>query len=414
MTRSYGKFRQRCATAAVVLVLVSTPVMIRAEDDPDPNQALKNEQARIETQVAITKARGDLARTRIQALGLPSFDGTTTVDANGGAIEATLLSTHAVDAAAATIVEQLDNQLGRERKILLLAPTENFDFGLVSATIAQMDAARNLLERALAPPSDTGAAPIIAAITAAAGLLRSDSTLTGLEVAGISDRLLTIAVASRLGGRAILPTALSATIPACPEGQPAPPPGSAARPCLTVEFRGVDWRQMNIAQQFNFLAELRGSAAQARANIPADTEDEALKAQGAALDAAIARYDSLYSAITTADEHGQVPIAQAVRLQLLLADDPAVVRVYLDRAGGSMLKQTNLLTWLGADPLRISGALVASYVITDPLRGSVDRGGMLACRTALTSVRSVQHWDWRPTRADRGPRSTCDLYAGRP
>jgi len=403
--------RYLCSAALVALGLTAAPAASLAQDD-DPNAAITAETARITAETARITARSARDQARVSALGLPSTAGTTEVGENGGAMEATLLSTYAVDSAAARIVEQLQ-PLG-QRKIILMSPTETIDFGLVGSTVAQMDSIHNQLQRARTAPSASAAPLPIAALTAAVGLIRSDSSLSGIDLPGISDRMLTIAVASRLGGRAIFPSALTATLPACvPEAErdPASPP-PAAGSCIDLETDGVQWRDMNLAQKFNSLAELRATAARIRAGIPDDTEDEAKKRQAAALDAAITRYDAFNAAATAPNEQGQVPIAQAVRLEMLLADNPAMVRIYLDRAGGSLLKQTNLLTWLGVDPLRISGALVASYVVTDPRDGSIDRAGVLACRTALTSVRSVQQWNWRSSDAD--PRSACTLYAGTP
>ncbi len=55
----------------------------------------------------------------------------------------------------------------------------------------------------------------------------------------------------------------------------------------------------------------------------------------------------------------------------------------------------NLATTFGADPLKVSGGVVASYLLIDSSTGAATSGGVLTCNTTLASIRSVQERKWR-------------------
>jgi hypothetical protein len=190
--------------------------------------------------------------------------------------------------------------------------------------------------------------------------------------------VLTTAVASRLGTRAILPAA-------------------AIGPQLAEDIpEHEDWEQKRLIHMFNRLAEYRDLAEQAKKSIPADPKKQkpADKKRLAAIDAAIARYDGFFTKVTTADDKGAVPLAQAARLDTMLDDDVSVLRVHVDKAGGSLINSKNIATTFGADPLRVSGGLLVRYTITNPRNGALLAGDVLTCGTALTRVRRVQEWHW--------------------
>lgn len=411
MIRSSAKSGKLWLTAAVASILVTIPAMTRAADDPDPNQALKDQKARLDAEAAVVASRAALNQARIAALGLPSFDGSRTANTGAGAIEASMLSTTAVRSAAQIISGRLvpdpapaDAYTGN---YILLAGNEALDFAQVGALLVQMEAIKSLFDRLPDQPPPrrarpghqaqtagaqhvpTGFAPglIVGAISAAAGLLRSNVEISALDTDAVSEDMLVSAIATRLGGRAVLPSALI--------GSPEPCPRSGQRPAGCIETNPVNWDRDNLIQRFNRLIGLRADTKRARDAIPAQNQTPGEKAYIAAADAAIGRFDTLFTAVTTADEHGVVPIAQAGRLDLLRRSAARVVRVFLAEHSGSLVKTTNLLTTLGADPLRVSGALVARYIVTDPVSGTAYGGGILTCQTALTSLSRIQRWNWQ-------------------
>lgn len=412
MIRSKGRFQQACSTVAAALLLVSIPVMTRAEGDPDPNQALKDEKARLDARAEVVKARADLARARIEALGLPSFEGTRTVNAGAGAIEASMLSTTAVRRASQIIAGRLvpapRAQQDYTGNYILLAGDEELDFARAGAMLTQMDAIKTLFDQIPRPPAPrrqrpTGPATVVAtnvemafsptlalgAISAAAGLLRSNVELSALETDAISDHMLVSAIASQLGDRAILPSALIGVLEPCPEDAP------QSATCLgPAPLNPDDWARRNLIHRFNRLVERRDETKRIRDGIPAQNQTPEEARYVAAADRAIARFDTFFTDSTTPDDDGIVPIAQAGRLDLLRRAAGRIVRVYVAEHSGSLVKTTNLLTTLGADPLRVSGALVARYQVTDPNTGTQRGGGILTCQTALATLSRVQRWDW--------------------
>jgi hypothetical protein len=94
--------------------------------------------------------------------------------------------------------------------------------------------------------------------------------------------------------------------------------------------------------------------------------------------------------VTTPNDQGVVPLLSAARLADLRENDYPILRVHVDKAGGSLVNTKNIATTFGVDPLKVSGAVVASYIMTDPKTGFVTTAGILSCSTTLTSIRKVQ------------------------
>ena len=391
-----------CSAVAVFLTLAATPGVSRAEEDANAavtaeTDRLKAQTERINAEAARINAQAARTQARIDALGLPSFEGTAEAGERAGGIEAAMLSTAAVQEAAAQLAPRL-----RDGTYVLLAGDEALDFGAVGAILTQMDAIKSMFDRApdasgrpRAPVAGDPTA-IIGAITAAAGLLRSDVELTALPTESVSHEMLVTALAARLGERAVLPSAMIGVVQPCmpmipnPGANPTPaPPGSCLPPSTG------NWEEMYLLHRFNRLVERRQEAAAARSEIPAATRNPALQRRAAALDAAIARFDAFYTSVTSPDDNGAVPLAVAARLDMLRRSSPRIARIHVAQSGGSLVNRRNLATTLAlADPLRVSGALIVRYVVTDPVRGTPYDAGILTCQTTLTSLRRIQNWSW--------------------
>lgn len=363
----------------------------QAKPDPHPDITAKTKRAaarakqyaeeekEFEAKVARDKARLD-------ALGLPSFEGKTTLKEGAGALEGVMLSSYAVGDAATKIATGLNGTY------LVVAGAEAIDFAPAAALKSEMEALKVALQLAIHTGGQTLAAEgkaasdddeerndptmLFAAISAAAGLLRSDVEVSALEASAISDRMLATAVAAKLGSKAILPGAAVASSPAEAANSP-------------------------LIRHFQDLANLRLQAESVRAEL--DPEKKAHKRAVAALDAQTKRYDDFYTRVTTPDDKAVIPIANAVRLEQLLGTDRKVLRVYVDKAGGSMLNIKNIATTFGADPVRASGGLLASYTVTNPMDGRVEAAGLLTCRTALANLREVQNGMWRTRKSNKVP-----------
>lgn len=356
----------------LALAVLLAPAAADAQADP----ATVSETERIKAETDLEKAKAELSRAeadRIKALGLPSFEGKTELGANAGAMEATLLSGQALGAAA-QYIGGADALKGK--KVIVLTLSESLDLGQASAIDLEMKMISRLFDNAGVDPVDLallgGGAGTIAAISAVAGLLRSDSTLSGIEVSAIDDRMLAWAVAGKLGGNAILPAAAIGGAP-----------GDKAKALFNA---------------FASLVERRSQAETLRTALAAKKDPApAEKIQLAALNAAASRHDAFAARVTTPAANGAIALISAGRVADILAPDTPVLRVHVDRAGGSLVNTRNIATTFGVDPLKISGGLIASYLITDPSSGTVAASDTIACHTTLTSIRRVQERrvDWR-------------------
>jgi len=340
---------------------------------PDPNAAIKAETDRLNAQAALEKARGE----RIKAIGLPSFEGKTTLSAGAGAIEGLILATDALFDAATLIAEAACSARrpdgGTHRgPFIVLAGDEAIDFGLAASIRVEIDAFKALFQR-LAPAETLVLEAValgtsIAAIGAIAGMLRTDTEITGIDFAQLSHRPLATATAGRLGPRAILP-------------------GAAIGRLLGNR----------LADDLMHLAEERDRVAAAKPDDPKVAPT-------------LLRFDTFFTRVLTPDAAGWVPIARAGLLEQLLDEDPLVLRVFVEKAGGSLVVRKNIKTFIGADPLRVSAGLVASYTVTEPSTGRVLAAGVLNCRTGEAKLGEIQSRD-PPSRAPISASSRDDRHA---
>ncbi len=285
---------------------------------------------RLKAEAAKIDAQADLERTRITSLGVPSYAGTTKLNANAGDMEAMLLTAPVVRLAGSVIagkVPAADN-------VLLLTRDDAFDFGLVGSVTAEIDGLTRQFEALGFKPAGPTRGPAIklipgavAIISAIAGMARSETEVTAATVP-VSDSMLLTAVAGTLRTRARLPAAAIGTVDVADDGSNSP---------------------------------------------------------------LLARLGNLvFSRVTTADAQGAVPIARAARLELLMTQVGGVLRVHVEKSGGSLTNTKNIATFFGADPIRVSGGLVASYILTRPADGAVIDAGIDQCRTTMARLRSVQ------------------------
>ncbi|MES2442621.1 MAG: hypothetical protein V4574_07300 [Pseudomonadota bacterium] len=338
-------------------------------------------------QAALNKQEVD----NIKALGLPAFENKTAIASGGGEIETTIMGMHALGGAVTTIYDSLDPN----RTYLVLAGDETVNLSLAASIQAQMGALNNAFKEAeteyqKAKKAATangrrggatveflsvGVAPVIALVSAFAGLLGSDSSVSSVALGAISNRMLASALAARLKERGYL-----STTPVAIE--------------LTLKEGPSAWADKSFLERFNTLAKLNGDARLHRAEL-GDKPEGTAKAAAVALDQVIALYAAFHASVTTPNDTGAVPLVTAARLAALLATNPLVLRVAIDSARGGIITTKNLWTTFGADPVRISGGLAVSYLVTDPKTGATVGGNSMSCTTALTSLRRVQAGTWR-------------------
>ncbi len=371
----------RTLLLAGVAALASTSSY--AEDD-DPNAAttaetarLNAEAARINAEAALNTAKAAKDKAAIEALGLPKIENKTTLENDGGAIETSMLASYAVSKAAEELAGKVkaktENCGDKSQKIIVLAGNATLDLNGGRAIRARMDylatAFTNVM-KATEPkqgnrgPASMSATLITAAISAASSLFANDVKVSGIDLTEIDDAMLANAVAGHLAGCAYLPSAA---------------PGIA------------DLDNSELAKSLANLTAQRQIANLRMTKLAQSDKDGA-----AALKAVIDDFDAFNKLISTANEAGQTPFISAILAEQLVENDPWLLRVAVNKAGGTITNTKNIATTLfAADPVRVSGGLVASYVLVDASDGSVQAAGSVSCQTARVRLGQVQNGDWR-------------------
>ena len=259
---------------------------------------------------------------------------------------------------------------GGGRPLILLGQSEVLDFGVVGSMTAEIESLTDQLTPLLPkPPVGRLMPPVagfIAGISAVAGLFRSETVVSPADFTQIDDAMLVRAIAKNMKDVAIIPSAAIAS-----------PPHVAGRDDLLGKLKKATELSFRIRQERDALAAI-------------DKPNAAQTARLSDMEAVLKRFDAFYTRVTTADANGAVPIAAAARLESIQGQAGNVLRVHVDRGGGTLTNSKNIATIFGDDPVRISGALVASYTVTDPQNGSILGGGVINCRTAVARLRNVQ------------------------
>jgi len=344
----------------------TTGSALRAQDTADTNKSDTAKRTDTLTELAaLEKARADLIAAKLAPLTAVAGDGKVTLGDNAGSTEAWLLAGDAVGVAASKIAKQFPTG-----NFIVLAGDETFSFKPLAAfVIEETSTSQQLSDAVAAGPKSCGGAgttikvlPLIPLIGSLASALRTDTEVRSVAV-DAKDRLLANTLAGKLTGRAYLPSALTAP--------------SA--------------KDSDVLKQLAALDTTQDRAAAAKACIAAikkPSEDE--KASGARIDAALTRSKAFETALGTSDASGAPPLANILALEKLKQNEVSVIRVYIDRAGGSLITRRNLWTALGAPAIGVSGGLVASYQSANPESGLAGSSGAVRCVTRLTGMRSVQ------------------------
>lgn len=290
---------------------------------------------------------------------------TDTIAGEGGQMEAAILSASAIQKAGTEIAEAIDL---KSPIIVGLNDTLSIDDYL--AFEAELYGVQTLLNAVPGgpPPRVPGvtegggaAAPVLAAlIPFFSSLLRSETEISDMAGSLTDDRILALAVGQALQGhgKPTIPSAMIVT-----KIDPSNP----------------------IIQELKALQDLRNEVA---ARPKSDARDAALK-----------RYEDFIAAITKSDDEGHVKLASILKAQKLAAalqaPNARVLRVHIEKAGGTVLKRKNLAVTLGASGIGITGGLIATYSETTPDSGVMDKSGVVVCQTALKSMKQVHSWDGR-------------------
>lgn len=350
-------FRQSRLCAALLLLSTSIPA---------PAVAQLDEAVEIDRQTALIVAKTNLeaaqnarVAAQVEALGLSSgATGATEIKEKGGEFEAWLLSAKSIEAAADQIVEGMGKERSN-RTTVLLAGTEPFDLALARTVKARLQTLEKRLRDDLTvagclgpqPPFVAAGVPVIPLIGALVGALKTDTQIYGAE--GPSDARMLVNAMTRRAGNWLVPADVS-LIP----------------------------DQSDIGGLWETVTNLRATA------VTCKGQPKIKKAQAALLTAAVALVDQA-EADLVATGTGTSPLIQAIRLDAVAKQNPLVMRLFVEKGGGSILLRKNLWTALGAPAVGITGGSVVSWRLVDPASGKSEAGGLLLCRTKLTNMRAV-------------------------
>jgi len=364
----------RLGAAAAALPIMLAPIA-QAQDNPTPGptpqqaetQRVNDLAALVEAQTTLIERQNALFKAQMDALGLPKTEGKTTLGADAGKIESWMLASGTLTEAARVI-----NSRVTANTVVLLDSDDVLDLSKSLVLQREMRALRSALASVTPPHCGNQAlgalaVPPLAAIGAILSLLRTDTEIIGLAIEGAEGALLN-AIAGTKAAKYVIPSEI-----------------------VRTSENGTT------ATQLGDLLEARQDIPACRVQIEAGAKTKAQKeaaaAQIAKLDAVAKQIDAYVTAIVTRSD-GKPSNLEIAMLGDTITDEHAefsVLRVKLDKAGGTLLKRANLFTALGAPAVGITGGAVISWHLTNPATGMVDAGGVLVCRTKLTNLNDIHN-----------------------
>lgn len=307
---------------------------------------------------------GDTVETGLlAALGIEAASGDTTLGEKGGEIEGFLLASRTMNEAARAIIGQLGAYQGKPILLLTREEAVNLDLNLGAAlsrrigllrakaesatTLCSLDKQDKLFNEKLFKGLQPAPADF-------AGVLRTDKTITGFDIA--------------LGERALIDAigAANAKGPKLDLRIPSDLIAAAGKSSL-IE----DWNMLK-----DSVHALRPCADR--------------KVESAAT--VVKNFDALSAEATTPGEKGAPsPLERAAALGDLAGADIKLLRVSVDKVGGTAVTRSNIFVRLGfGEAVRISGGLVANFRVVDPATGGLEQSGRVNCAIAQTDFKSVR------------------------
>ena len=183
-------------------------------------------------------------------------------------------------------------------------------------------------------------------------------------------------------------------IPQTPEPEAEPPPPSPPAPGSCLPDPPPRWEDMYLIHRFNDLVRRRELAGTMRRGIPSENQ-RPRRSFWRRRSTGSQPVDTFYTGVT-GRRRGSVTIARDGARPGCRAGRRPQGHCH---GCGSLVKIPSVTPRRRS--LRVSGALIVRYSITDPARGTIDRAGILTCQTTLTSIRQVQDWTWTNQRGER-------------
>jgi hypothetical protein len=375
--------RKSAHTPAAILtaaaLLAGQPVLANEDgsDDDTPTAAeiRAEELARIQHQNAILMQQAAI----LKSLGVPETKGETTLGEKAGELEGSIIAAQAVRASARELFKLIDKQT-EDRPVLVQtsqSPPFLGGYTILSAKAGQLTEQADALLGQVCSDRVSDASGLfgtasftpLAAISTALSLLKTDTDVTGFSIDNLDDSL-AAAIAGQLSHARVLggPVLLTPTNPA---------------------VKVID---QVLAKKEDLRALLAGDGCTAP---PTDAQKQAANSLVGAIDDLVSKAlarpsDGGLSLLETAASTADLEIGASE------ADvNPLVLRIVIDKAGGSVFKRSNLWTALGAEAIAMTGGLTAHYWLNDPTNGKVEAAGIVFCRTQKANFDRVHHSDIR-------------------
>ena len=362
----------------ISILLAATSIPAMAEEPVDPAIAAAElrkkiadaeaaeadaEKAKYEKQQAAAEAKfGFLPKS-------PATEGKVTLHEGSGKLESTLLMAAALQKAAERIAAQFKTENG----LLLVEGDGGLDNGQYIAFQLEALGIEDAMTTALGQPipetacaqsrqiqafdGGVGAGALVSALS---GMLRTDIEIRNINETVTSAQLVRALLARAPAGRFILPQQRPAT------------QVSTANPVAKTLCR------MRLAR----------TAVEERLSQFSEKPTGPEMRKKAQMTLAAGRYDEWMTRLTKSDT-GVPPLAAIYMQSLLFEQGTKVLRVWVDKSGGTILTRRNLWTSLGAPAVGITGGLVASYAKIDAKTGAVEKAGFMYCNTELASLRTM-------------------------
>lgn len=368
--------------AVAVAAMFSAALPLQAQDSPAPSpeqvetQKVKDRTELIKAETDKFKAETDRLKAQIDALGLPKPEGKTELEGEAGKLEGWMLASATLGVAAARIDTEVQTWLAGNNAagpIILLDADDILDLRVGELLRAEIQSQTDAYDSAMikakcsnAPVRGAAAAAIIPAIGTILSLLKTDTKMSGFSFDTAEGALIN-ALAGQGGGRYVIPADLAA-----------PGAGGTTLAKLTA-FTG-----------------LRDAAETCRIEIEAAAGDDAKAKKAAAVRLAplvvlAARSQTWLDAASERKDGKPSRIELAMTADTLLASSPSpyILRLRVEKAGGSLLQRSNLFTMLGAPAVGITGGTVVSWRMSTASDGITRTGGILVCRTKLTNLNAI-------------------------
>lgn len=356
---------------------LASPVALAAADEPkdDLNAQLAAETAKLNAEAAkinaeatLAKAKADKDKAAIESLGLPKFDTKTTLGEGGGAIETSMLATRAVREAAITIKGKITGgKTCSDGSFIILPAGASFNPNLDTTLRKQADFLAEQIAATRTPrPGLSAVATGVAIVSAIAGLIGNEVSVTGVSLTEIDHSMLANAVAGELKECAVL--------------------AGTAIPMIDPDTSAL-------ATAIKDLATERGKAKiWVKSLNKTDTKKYADRI--AALDLLEQESVAFEKLLSTANDQGVNLFEKAMIVELLKKTATHVVTIRVNKAGGTITNSKNIGTFFGVDPVKVSGGLSASWSIMNLSNGRNAGSGVVTCQTAQVRLKKVQTGEW--------------------